>query len=80
MPTYSRSGTEPHDVVLRAIGARIRDARKSRGLSQEGLAELSSIDRGGISAIENGRIDVRILTLLKIAEALEVPLSSLTED
>lgn len=39
----------------KAIGRRIRAARESMGLSQEGLAELMEIDRKMVGFYESGR-------------------------
>ncbi|WP_240802405.1 helix-turn-helix transcriptional regulator [Streptomyces sp. A0642] len=59
------------------IGTRIRDARALRGLSQERLGELSGVDRQTINRIEQGHVSTRIDTLLRIAEALDVPVAEL---
>ncbi|THA78427.1 XRE family transcriptional regulator [Streptomyces sp. A0642] len=61
----------------RLIGTRIRDARALRGLSQERLGELSGVDRQTINRIEQGHVSTRIDTLLRIAEALDVPVAEL---
>lgn len=41
-------------------------------MSQGDLCRKSGIDRGYMSAIENGKNNITINTLAKIAEALEV--------
>jgi putative transcriptional regulator len=47
--------------------------RRARGLTQEGLAERSGISRETISRIETGRHqEPEVLTLVKLAEALDV--------
>lgn len=56
--------------ALRAVGARIRRLRESRGLSQEEAACLAGIDRSYYGRIERGRIDVSAVYLLKIARML----------
>ncbi len=52
-------------------------ARKSKGWSQETLAEKAGMDRVYYIRLEKGHTTPRIDTLRKIAKALEVPLSSL---
>ncbi|MFD8937342.1 helix-turn-helix domain-containing protein [Streptomyces sp. NPDC059578] len=70
----------PPDWVLtrrRAIGDRIRAARRAARLSQERLAERAGMDRQALNRIEQGHSAPRIDTLIRIADALDVPLSSL---
>ncbi|MER5750587.1 helix-turn-helix transcriptional regulator [Streptomyces sp. NPDC002088] len=70
----------PPDWVLarrRAIGDRIRDARRGRKLSQERLAELAGMDRQAINRIEQGHQAALIDNLIRIADALNTPLADL---
>lgn len=52
------------------IGKRIAEIRKSKGLSQVKLAELTDIAPGNIARIETGRYSTGIDILSKIADAL----------
>ncbi len=52
-------------------GKKVREIRKSNGVSQESLAELAGLDRTYISDIENGKRNVSIETIFKIAGGLE---------
>jgi transcriptional regulator with XRE-family HTH domain len=62
-----------------AIGDRIRDVRKRRGLSQSELAALSGVSISLIRKLEQAeRQDARLETLRKLAVALRVPTSGLT--
>ena len=61
------------------LGARIREQRKRKGKTQEQLAELLGIDQKHMSRIELGKSYPSLDRLIKIAEALEVPLPSLFE-
>lgn len=55
-----------------SMGKKIRDRRKSMGISQEDLAKKSNLSRARISAIENGRCrDILVSTLTTIASALD---------
>lgn len=53
-------------------GERIRELRKARGLNQDQLAELSSLNRVTIAKYESGRVEPGAQALARIADALEV--------
>ncbi|MCQ2270363.1 MAG: helix-turn-helix domain-containing protein [Bacteroidales bacterium] len=57
--------------LLKNIGNEIISLRKSKGLSQEKLALNANIDRRYMSDIENGRRNISVEMLSKIAKALE---------
>lgn len=61
------------------LGARIRELRKSRDLSQEQLAELIGVEPRHVSRLEVGSSYPRIDRLEKIAAALNVPLKDFFE-
>ncbi len=63
-----------HAAAARSIGERIRQARKSRGLSQSDLASRVGVSQPAIANWESGVHDPRRLTLAKLADALEAPL------
>ncbi len=52
------------------IGNKIAQLRKEAGLSQEKLAEMAGIDRTNVSKMENGRYNISIDLLSKVAYAL----------
>ena len=54
------------------IGARIREARLMRSMSQAELAEKSNISLPHISEIELGKADIRLQSFIRIIEALQV--------
>jgi transcriptional regulator with XRE-family HTH domain len=60
-----------------ATGARIREAREERGLSQEQVETLSGISQETLSRIENGHRDPRLDTLRKLAAGLSMDLPEL---
>ena len=66
--------------LLLKIGAKIKEIRVSKCLSQVDLVGKMEgrIDTTNISRIESGRTNPTIYTLLRIAEALEVPLNEIT--
>jgi Zn-dependent peptidase ImmA (M78 family)/DNA-binding XRE family transcriptional regulator len=56
------------------VGARVTEARKARGYSQDDLAGELGLDRTAITKIETGRRQVNSLELVRLAEALRRPL------
>jgi transcriptional regulator with XRE-family HTH domain len=59
------------------VAARIRTARKRRGLSGRKLAELASLTPAAISQIELAQVTPSIATLLRIAIALDLRVAHL---
>lgn len=60
------------NVILLKIGNNITQLRKSKGWSQEELAFECQLHRTYIGSVERGERNIAILTLFKIANALEV--------
>lgn len=63
-----------------SIGQNIATIRRRRGLTLEGLSELSSVSRASISALENGADNPRVQTLWNLADALGVNFGILIGD
>ena len=59
-----------HD--LRQIGNRLLALRKDRGLTQAELAEKAGLADRTYADIERGTVNMRLTTLVKICEALNV--------
>ncbi|MDD5272274.1 MAG: helix-turn-helix transcriptional regulator [Methylovulum sp.] len=59
------------------FGARVRELRKQKGLSQESLALICDLDRTYIGSVERGERNVSLLNIHKIAVALGVPAKEL---
>jgi transcriptional regulator with XRE-family HTH domain len=64
---------------LKAVGAKIRVARKTKGLSQEKLAEIAGLHPTYISDIELGKVNGNIFSYYSISTALDVPFSDLVD-
>lgn len=62
---------------LALMGRRINTARTSRRMTQQQLADASELDRTYISLVEHGKQNLSIGAVLKIANALEVPMGDL---
>ncbi|MFF7012206.1 helix-turn-helix domain-containing protein [Streptomyces fimicarius] len=64
----------------RAIGLRVRAAREGAGLTLEAVWLRSGIRITTISDIEQGHRAAMIDTLIKIADAIDVPLEDFVRD
>jgi transcriptional regulator with XRE-family HTH domain len=62
-----------HDTRPHPFAENLSDARLRAGLSQEQLADRASVDRAAIGALEHGRHEPNLNTIVKLARALEVP-------
>lgn len=58
--------------ILKLIGARIRDIRRLRGLSQEALAERAGFNPSYIGFIERAERNISMKNLERIAEGLNI--------
>jgi len=65
------------DPALVALGRAVRRARIEREISQEELAHRSAIDRSYMSSIERGMQNPGIISVLRIAHALEMTATEL---
>jgi len=63
--------------LLSQFGDRVREARRDKGFSQEVLAERSGLHRTYIGTVERGERNPALVNLVRIADALEVDVSSL---
>ena len=59
------------------FGKRLRELRKAQGYSQEGFALTVELDRTYIGGIERGDRNPGLKTIIRIAEALGVPVAEL---
>lgn len=70
----------PPAPELLALGRRLRQIRRSRELSQEALADLAGVHPKHLSEIERANKDPRATTVIRIADALGVPVADLYEE
>ena len=54
------------------VGARIKELRTARGLTQLGLAEAAGLDKMAVSRIERGEREPLFSTLRALARSLDV--------
>ena len=65
------------ETLLKNLGARIREIRKEKGISQKELAHSIGKDQQSIQRLEGGNINPSYYYLYEIAEGLEVPIQDL---
>ena len=65
--------------IQKAFGNRMRALRQDKGLSQDRLALVSGLHRAYIGAVERGEVNLSIVNVHRIAEALEVKPGQLME-
>jgi transcriptional regulator with XRE-family HTH domain len=63
-----------------AIGPRVREQRRVHGLSLQQAANLAGVSAASIHKVERGDMVPTITTLLKLAAAFGLPLSSFVDD
>lgn len=69
--------TEAEYLVL--IGNNISKIRKQNKLTSKELGFRCDMEKSNLIAIEKGRVNVTVSTLVKIAQALEIELKELFE-
>lgn len=62
---------------LTALGQKMREARKEKGLTQQELADLSHVSIKQIAKIEKGKINPSYLILKALAKVLPISLDTL---
>ena len=60
-----------NDLDFKAIGLKIKERRKSLGITQESIANALDVNPSHISNIECGRANPSLTTLIKIANLLQ---------
>ena len=68
-----------HDIE-KHFGQAVRRRRERLKLSQEAFADRAGIHRTYVSSIELGKVQVSIGVAMKLAAALETPLSRIFQD
>lgn len=76
--TASKRVSSPSPELL-ALARRLRQLRRARELSQEALAAIADIHPKHLSEIERANKDPRATTVIRLADALGVPVAELYE-
>ena len=66
--------------LMKIFGRRVAEVRKSRGITQQQLAEETNMSVVAIAYIETGKRWARLGTLNKIAKQLKIKISDLFID
>lgn len=66
--------------ITNKIGERIRELRSRSGISQEALAHLADLDRTYVNSVENGKRNISIENIEKIAKALDISVKDFFDD
>ncbi|NPC95690.1 helix-turn-helix domain-containing protein [Nocardioides sp. zg-DK7169] len=67
------------DQQIVAVGARVRELRRERGLSLSALAREAGIGKGSLSELETGHRNPTLATLYAVAAPLRVSLGALLD-
>jgi transcriptional regulator with XRE-family HTH domain len=62
-----------------AFGANLRAAREHAGLTQEALGHRADFHPTEVNRIERGRRNPGLLTIIRLAKALDIPASDLLD-
>jgi transcriptional regulator with XRE-family HTH domain len=65
------------EAVQRHLGGRIRALRLESGWSQEQFAEICGLHRTYMGHVERGEKNISLSTMVRISDALNIPLSEL---
>ena len=72
--------TENTDDILTLLPARLKEARRAKGLSLEAVANLSGVSRSMVSQIERGESSPTVSTLWNLTRALQVDFAGLLDE
>ena len=77
--TSDRAGDEG-GIFLSGLGQRVRSARAARGMTRKILAKDSGVSERYLAQLEAGRGNVSVLVLLRVADAMAMPIDLLLRD
>lgn len=67
----------PGDALIQRLAARVRDARKSRGLPRRVLSEMSGVSPRYLAQLEAGEGNISVILLQRVAAALDLKVETL---
>ena len=70
---------ETRQQILEKFGARLRNLRNERGLSQEALAAEAGFSRSYYSELELGKRNISLLNMCKLAKCFRISLKELID-
>ena len=66
-----------YDDYLKQVGRNLRQKRKEKGFTMEGLAHEAEIEYRQLGRIERGEVNTSVISLLRLCEALKIEMSDL---
>lgn len=63
------------EEAINSFGAKLRELRLSKGISQEYLANLAQIPLQQVGRIERGEVNVTLSTMSVLAKALQISIA-----
>ncbi len=66
--------------IAERLAKRLKETRKSKGLSLEAMAKLSGVSRSMLSQIERGQSSPTVATLWSLTQALQVDFAGLLDE
>lgn len=60
------------EKIQKDFGAKLRSLRQQKGVSQEKLALDAGMDRTYVNSVENGKRNISLVNIVKLAKALGV--------
>jgi len=76
-PDKKRGKSYKDEAGVKMFGARMREIRKSKLITQEQLEHATGFDLRQIGRIERGEVSTSLSNIFKIAECLGVPVHEL---
>jgi transcriptional regulator with XRE-family HTH domain len=67
------------DLTVR-LGNKLREIRKAKRMTQEGLADDAGLSRNYVNEVERGRRNVTLAAVQSLAQALGVKMAELMPD
>lgn len=65
--------------LYRRVAARIKALRTERGITQQQLAAMIDYEKSNMSRLESGKVNIKLNTIYKIAQALKISMSELVD-
>lgn len=65
--------------LLKKLGLKIKQLRTNKGLSQNAFGLEVNMEKSNVSRLEAGNVNPKFTTLVKVAKALNLPVSELVK-
>ncbi len=65
------------EKILVNLGKKLKEARQAKKLSLRALADIANVEHVQIDKLEKGKLNASILTVIAVADALELSLAQL---